>query len=64
VAEVVVAAVCRDAGVGWQVVSIADDPDLAARYGELIPVVFVDGREHAVYHVKPRELATALRQRQ
>ena len=54
------AEVCRVAGVAWQVRSIADDPELAARYGELIPVVLVDGRRHAIYRVDPQALAAAL----
>ena len=44
VAEDVVARVCRAAGARWEVISVADDPQLLALYGELIPVVTVDGR--------------------
>jgi len=60
VAEDVVAEVCRVAGVDWRARSIADDAELTARYGELIPVVLVDGRQHAIYRVDPQELAAAL----
>ncbi len=54
------AEVCRVAGVDWRARSIADDAELTARYGELIPVVLVDGRQHAIYRVDPQELAAAL----
>ncbi|MEJ5944282.1 glutaredoxin family protein [Pseudokineococcus basanitobsidens] len=45
-----------------------DEPDgapgtLAARYGELVPVVLVDGLQHAVYHVDGARLEAALRAR-
>jgi len=33
---------------------------LAARYGELVPVVLVDGVQHAVYHVDPARLEAVL----
>ncbi|MEJ5913886.1 glutaredoxin family protein [Pseudokineococcus sp. 1T1Z-3] len=34
---------------------------LATRYGELVPVVLVDGEQHAVYHVDAARLEAALR---
>lgn len=61
VAEDVVARVCRAAGARWEVISVADDPQLLALYGELIPVVTVDGRQVAVYRVEEAELSAALR---
>ena len=42
-AEAVVAEVCGQRGVRYEVVSIDDDPALADEYAELIPVVLVDG---------------------
>ena len=61
VAEDVVARVCRAAGARWEAISVADDPQLLALYGELIPVVTVDGRQVAVYRVEEAELSAALR---
>ena len=60
VAEDVVARVCRAAGARWEVISVADDPQLLALYGELIPVVTVDGRQVAVYRVEEAELSACL----
>lgn len=45
----------------WEVVDVDSDPDLARRYGESIPVLFVNGRLFAKIRL-PR-LATALRLR-
>jgi hypothetical protein len=59
-AEWVVAQVCRPRGIGYRVVSIEDDPGLADRYAEYIPVVMVDGQRHDFYRVDPTRLASAL----
>lgn len=61
--EVVLAVTARTGTSVREVdVDAADDGgELAARYGELVPVVVVDGRQHAVYHVDPVALEAALR---
>jgi glutaredoxin len=59
-AERVVAAVCAQAGEGWRSVDISGDADLMARYGEQIPVTFVDGAQHDFWRVDPARLASAL----
>jgi hypothetical protein len=59
-ARVVVAAVCADRGVSWAEVSILDDPDLADRYAEQIPVVLVDGAVHDFWRVDSERLRKAL----
>ena len=43
----------------WNVVDVDSDPDLAARYGDSIPVLFVNGRLFAKIRV-PR-MASRLR---
>ena len=60
-ARLVVARVCADLGEGWDEVSILDDPVLADRYWEQIPVTLVDGRVLSVWRVDAGELAAALR---
>jgi len=45
----------------WTKVSIDDDPALLTAYGELIPVVTVDGREVARYRISDEDLRSALR---
>ena len=61
--EVVVEIVARVAGeleVGWAERSIVTDPDLLARYRELIPVVLVDGVELSHWRVDESALREAL----
>lgn len=58
--ERVVEQVCRQRGIGYRVVSIEDDPALADRYAEYIPVTIVDGKQHDFYRVDPDRLAAAL----
>ncbi|GAA2029200.1 hypothetical protein GCM10009756_21420 [Pseudokineococcus marinus] len=70
-ARAVVTAVAGRVGAGVREVDVdapdpADEPGgrpgaLAERYGELVPVVVVDGVQHAVYHVDPGRLEAALR---
>ena len=59
-AERVVEQVCGRRGIGYRVVSIEDDPVLADRYAEYIPVTMVDGQQHDFYRVDPERLAAAL----
>lgn len=59
-AERVVAEVCGERGVAFEVVSIEGDPELADRYGEYIPVVLVDGRQLDYFRVDRDRLAAAL----
>ncbi|MGB8020200.1 MAG: glutaredoxin family protein [Candidatus Nanopelagicales bacterium] len=57
----VVSRVCADLGVAWEEVSILDDPELADRYWEHIPVTIVDGRVLDHWGVDERRLRAALR---
>lgn len=59
-ARAVVETVCADLGVGWEERSIAGDPELERRYGEQIPVTFVDGAQHDFWRVDPERLRRAL----
>jgi glutaredoxin len=60
VAREVVARVCADLGEEYDDVSVDDDPQLQARFGEEIPVTFVDGRQHDFWRVDERRLRAAL----
>lgn len=55
-----VASVCGPRGIGYRVLSIDDDPVLADRYAEYIPVTLVDGKQHDFYRADPARLAAAL----
>ena len=58
-ARAVVAAVVAELGEEFEEVSILDDPALAARYAEEIPVTLVDGRQHDYWRVDPARLPAA-----
>lgn len=60
-ARSVIARVCADLDVAWDEVSILDDPALADRFWEQIPVTLVDGEVLDVWRVEPGRLAAALR---
>ena len=59
-ARSIVAEVCAELEVGWREESLGDHPRWAARYSDLIPVVLVDGTEHASWRVDPAALRRAL----
>ena len=52
--------VCAEADADWTEVSITDDPRLAQRYADQIPVILVDGRVHDIFRVNPARLRAAL----
>ena len=59
-AREVVAAVCAELGESFTEVSVDDDPDLRERFGEEVPVTFVDGRQHDFWRVDAARLRAAL----
>ncbi len=60
-ARSVIARVCKELGQAWVEVDITTDPDLVRRFGEEIPVTYVDGVQHDFWRVDPRRLEAALR---
>ncbi len=59
-AREVVARVCADLGERYAAVSIDDDPELRKRFGDEIPVTFVDGKQHDFWRVSETRLRAAL----
>lgn len=59
-ARTVVVSVCAERGVPWREVSILDDQALADAHWQRIPVILVDDREIAFWHVTPSQLRDAL----
>ena len=59
-ARAVVRAVCDDLGETFEEVDITTDDDLADRFGEDVPVTFVDGRQHDFWRVDEARLRSAL----
>jgi glutaredoxin len=60
-ARAVVERVCAELGESYDEISIDGDPELTERFGEEIPVTFVDGRQHDFWRVDEARLRAALR---
>ncbi len=59
-ARVVVEQVCAELGETYDEVDIDRDADLTRRFGDEVPVTFVDGRQHDYWRVDPARLRGAL----
>jgi glutaredoxin-like protein DUF836 len=59
-ARAVIERVAADTGTAWEELSILDDPALAERYWEHIPVVLVDGEQHDFWRVDEQRLRSAV----
>jgi glutaredoxin len=59
-ARAVIERVCADLGEEYDEVSIDEDTRLQERFGEEIPVTFVDGRQHDFWRVDETRLRAAL----
>ena len=59
-AEADVARICGELGETWQAVDVDAVPELQAEYGDRVPVIMVDGREHGFWRVEEPRLRTAL----
>lgn len=60
VAEQVVAEVVATTGDAWTSIDIDTDPALVERFGDQVPVTFVDGRQHDFWRVDADRLRSAL----
>ncbi len=59
-AKTVIERVCAELGEEYAEVDIDTDVDLRARYGDEVPVTFVDGKQHDFWRVDEHRLRTAL----
>jgi glutaredoxin len=59
-ARLVVARVCADLGEDFEEIDVDGDPDLQDRFGDEVPVTFVDGRQHDFWRVDEARLRAAL----
>jgi glutaredoxin len=60
-ARAVIEAVCAELGESFTEVDIDTDAALQQRFGDEVPVTFVDGRQHDFWRVDPQRLRAALR---
>ena len=56
----VIAVVTSELGARWRAVDVDADPEDRAEYGDLVPVVLVDGVVLAYHRVEPDRLRQAL----
>jgi glutaredoxin len=59
-AESDVARICAELGHAWEAVDVDSASDLRAEYGDRVPVIMVDGREHGFWTVEEPRLRAAL----
>lgn len=52
--------ICGDVGCDWAAVDVDGTVELRAEYGDRVPVIMVDGREHGFWKVEERRLRIAL----
>jgi glutaredoxin len=52
--------IAADTGSGFATVDVDADPEDQAEYGDLVPVIMVDGVLHGYYHVDADRLRAAL----
>ena len=59
-AEADVARICGELGHRWAAVDVDSDADLRAEYGDRVPVIMIDGREHGFWRVEEARFRAAL----
>jgi len=59
-AEADVARICGEVGETWCAVDVDAAADLQAEYGDRVPVIEIDGREHGFWKVEEQRFRTAL----
>ncbi|MGH3772290.1 MAG: glutaredoxin family protein [Pseudonocardiaceae bacterium] len=55
-----IARICSELGVPWRISDVDADPRLRAEYGDRVPVILLDGREHSFWTVHEQRLRAAL----
>jgi glutaredoxin len=54
--------VCAEFEVGWTSTDVDSDRELRAEYGDRVPVVLINGREHGFWRVEEDRFRAALRE--
>jgi glutaredoxin len=57
-----IARICAELDVPWHTSDVDGDPQLRAEYGDRVPVILIDGREHGFWTVQEQRLRAALTQ--
>ena len=59
-AEADVARICGELGHSWAAVDVDSDAELRAEYGDRVPVIVIDGKEHGFWKVEEARFRAAL----
>lgn len=59
-AEADVARICGELGHEWAAVDVDSDVELRTEYGDRVPVIMIDGREHGFWKVEEVRFRAAL----
>ncbi|HEX5404080.1 MAG TPA: glutaredoxin family protein [Pseudonocardiaceae bacterium] len=59
-AESDVARICAELAVPWSAVDVDSDRDLRAEYGDMVPVIMIDGAQHGWGRLEESRFRTAL----
>jgi len=60
VAEQEVDRICGELGVPWKTVDVDSDPELRAEYGDMVPVILINGVQHGYWRVEEERFRAAL----
>lgn len=55
--------ICDELGVAWSSTDIDTDPELRAEYGDRVPVILIDNKEHGYFEVEEPRFRAALSRR-
>ncbi|HWN35774.1 MAG TPA: glutaredoxin family protein [Pseudonocardia sp.] len=55
--------ICAELGVTWEPTDVDADAELRAEYGDRVPVILIDGREHGYWRVEEDRFRAALARR-
>ena len=58
-----VSRICAELGVSWGTADVDADRELRAEYGDRVPVILIDGREHGYFAVEEDRFRAALARR-
>ncbi|MCW0212319.1 MAG: glutaredoxin family protein [Pseudonocardia sp.] len=59
-AEAEVARICGELGVPWAATDVDSDVELRAEYGDRVPVILIDGKEHGFWRVEEKRFRASL----
>lgn len=59
-AEADIRRICDELGVPWHTRDVDADAELRAEYGDRVPMILVDGREHGYWKVEEQRFRAAL----